>query len=174
MQPESPSAGALSAQTLARAAWLVADVARRARDEWDGAEPARVQALALGRRALALGTINEAAYRGAVAALGGELVPEPAEPRDHVLGDMLDRAAEAPLALTTTAVDLVVLAVRVGEHALDQGEADAVAAALVAAGVARATTHLVAVNLVTRDDDPRLHQARGEVARAARALPDDV
>ncbi|MEA2137657.1 MAG: hypothetical protein QOG56_807, partial [Solirubrobacteraceae bacterium] len=50
----------------------------------------------------------------------------------------------------------------------------AVAAALVAAGVARATTHLVAVNLVTRDDDPRLHQARGEVARAARALPDDV
>jgi formiminotetrahydrofolate cyclodeaminase len=174
MPAESLSAGALSVQTLARAAWLVADVARRASGAWDGAADARAAALALGRRALALGTINEQAYRGAVAALDGELELAPAETRDAVLGDMLDRAAEAPLALTTTAADLAVLAVRVGEHAPDQGSADAIAAALIAAGVARATTHLVAVNLVTLEDDPRLHQARGEVARVARALRDGV
>ena len=168
------SAGALSARTLALAAVLIADAAKRARGEWDGAAEAQEQALALARRALALGTINEEAYRDAVAALSGDLPPYHAQTRDHLLGDMLDRAAEAPLALATTAADLAVLGARVGEHAPDQGAADAVAAAAIAVGVARATTHLVAVNLATLEDDPRLYQARQEVRRAAGALPDDL
>jgi len=168
------SAGALSALTLELAAGLVADAAQRSVGEWDGAADAYVQALELARRSVVLGAINEEAYRGAVAALHGELVPAPRETRDAALGDMLDRAAEAPLALTKTAADVAVLAGHVGEHAPDQAAADAVAAAAVATGVARATTHLVAVNLGTREDDPRLYQARREVRRATDALPDGV
>ncbi|MDX6677809.1 MAG: hypothetical protein QOE31_1861 [Solirubrobacteraceae bacterium] len=168
------SAGALSAQTLALAAGLIADAAQRSAEEWEAAAQAQAQALGLGRRALALGAINEEAYRGAVAALAGELPPTPAETRDQMLGDMLDRAAEAPLALAKTAADIAVLGALVGEHGPDQAGADAIAAAVVALGVARATTHLVAVNLATREDDPRLYQARQEVGRASAALPDGV
>ena len=171
--PDQPQgAGALSALTLELAAGLVAHAAKRALGEWDGAAAAQTQALALARSAVALGAINEAAYRGAVAALHGELSPTKAETRAHLIGDMLDRAAEAPLALAKTAADIAVLGAHVGEHAPAQAAADAIAAAMVACGVARATTHLVAVNLSTLDDDPRLYQARQEVRRASAALPD--
>jgi formiminotetrahydrofolate cyclodeaminase len=91
-----------------------------------------------------------------------------------VLGDMLDRAAEAPLALARTAGDLAVLGAHVAAHAPGQASADAIAAVAIAAGVARAATHLVAVNLATLDDDPRLYQARCEVRRAAAALPEGL
>jgi hypothetical protein len=40
--------------------------------------------------------------------------------------------------------------------------------------VARAATHLVAVNLATRSDDARLSEARREVRRAAAALPEGL
>ena len=172
MDDPPQSAGALSARTLELAAGLVADAAQRSVGAWDGAADAQAQALELARRSVALGAINEEAYRGAVAALRGEFVPAAAETRDAALGDMLDRAAEAPLALAKTAADVAVLGGHVGEHAPDQAAADAIAA--VAAGVARATTHLVAVNLATREDDPRLFQARREVHRANDALPDGV
>jgi formiminotetrahydrofolate cyclodeaminase len=174
MSHHPQSAGALSARTLDLAAGLIADAAQRSAMAWDGAADAEALALDLGRRAIALGAINEEAYRGAVAALAGKLPPEPTETRDHVLGDMLDRAAEAPLALAKTAADVAVLGAQVGEHAPDPAAADAIAAASVALGVARATTHLIAVNLATREDDPRLYQARREVQRATAALPDGV
>jgi formiminotetrahydrofolate cyclodeaminase len=174
MSHHPQSAGALSSRTLDLAAGLNADPAQRSAGEWDGAAEAEARALELARRAIALGAINEEAYRGAVAALAGKLRPSPAETRDHVLGDMLDRAAEAPLALAKIAADVAVLGALVGEHAPDQAAADAICAASVALGVARATTHLVAVNLRTREDDPRLNQARLEVRRANAALPDGV
>ncbi len=174
MDDPPQSAGALCARTLELAAGLVADAAQRSVGAWDEAADAQAQALELARRSVALGAINEEAYRGAVAALRGEFVRAATETRDAALGDMLDRAAEAPLALTKTAADVAVLGGHVGEHAPDQAAADAIAAAAVAAGVARATTHLVAVNLATREDDPRLYQARREVNRANDALPDGV
>jgi formiminotetrahydrofolate cyclodeaminase len=166
--------GSLSARTLALAATLVADAARRAAPEWDGAARAQAQGDALARRAVALGAINEEAYRAATAALAGDLPSASAEPRDHVLGDMLDRAAEAPLALARTAADVAVLGAHVAAHAPGQESADAIAAIAIVVGVARAATHLVAVNLATLDDDPRLYQARLEVRRAAAALPDGL
>ena len=174
MSRHPQSAGALSSRTLDLAAGLIADAAQRSAAAWDGAAEAEALAFELARRAIALGAINEEAYRGAVAALAGKLPPAPAESRDHLLGDMLDRAAEAPLALAKTAADVAVLGAQVGEHAPDQASADAIAAAAVALGVARAVTHLVAVNLGTREDDPRLYQARLEVRRATAALPDGV
>jgi Formiminotransferase-cyclodeaminase len=179
MGPEAPSCafeggGALAAQTLALAAGVVADAARRCAPDWDGAAGARAQANALARRATALGIANEQTYRGARAALAGDLPSAPAETRDHVLGDILERAAQAPLALARAAADTATLAAHVAAHAPGPAAADAVAAAAIATGVARAATHLVAVNLATRSGDARLTEARREVRRAAAALPDGV
>ncbi|MEA2219894.1 MAG: hypothetical protein QOJ35_2520 [Solirubrobacteraceae bacterium] len=165
--------GALSAQTLALAAALVADAARRS-PEWVGAAGAQAQGSALARRAVALGAANQEAYRGVTAALAGDLPSGPAATRDQLLGDMLERATVAPLALARAAADTAMLGAHVADHAPVRAAADAIAAAAIAAGVARAATHLVAVNLATRSGDARLSQARREVRRAAAALPDGV
>jgi hypothetical protein len=166
--------GALSAQTLALAAGVVADAAARAAPGWDGAAGARAQGHALARRALALGVANEKAYRGARAALAGDLPNAPTATRDHVLGDIVQRAAHAPLELARAAADTAVLAAHVAGHAPGQAAADATAAAAIATGVARAAAHLVAVNLATRSGDAMLADARLEVRRASAALPDGV
>ena len=166
--------GELSARTLALAAGLVAQAARRSASGWEGAAGAAAQGAALVRRAVALGIANEKAYRGARAALAGALPSAPAATRDHVLGDIVERAAEAPLALARAAADTAVLAAHVADHAPGSEAADAIAAAAVAVGVARAATHLVAVNLALGPDDARLAQARREVRRAAAALPESV
>lgn len=167
-------AGELSARTLALVAGVVAEAARRSAPEWDGAPGASAQGDALARRAVALGVANAKAYRGARAALAGDLPSAPAATRDHVLGDLVERAAAAPLALASAAADTAVLAVHVADHAPGPAAADAIAAAAIAAGVARAATHLVAVNLATRSGDARLQEARREVRRALAALPDGV
>ncbi len=166
--------GELSARTLALAAGLVADAARRSAADWDGAAGASAQGEALARRAVALGLANEKAYRGAREALAGDLPSASAATRDHVLGYLVERAADAPLALASAAADTATLAAHVADHAPGPAAADAIAAAAIAAGVARAATHLVAVNLAMRSGDPRLAQARREVRRATSALPDGV
>jgi len=178
MEPEEPGAGlegggALSAQTLALAAAAVADAAGRA-PGWDGAAGARAQGQALAGRAVVLGTANEEAYRGARAALAGDLPSTTAASRDHVLGDIVQRAAQAPLELARAAADTAVLGAHVAGHAPGPAAADAIAAAAIATGVARAATHLVAVNLATRSGDARLSEARREIRRASDALPDGL
>ena len=177
MDHDDPSAGLegggeLSARTLALAAGVVADAARRSAPGWDGAAGASAQGEALARRAVALGVANAKAYRGAREALAGDLPSAPAATRDHVLGDIVERAAEAPLALAGAAADTATLGAHVADHAPGLAAADAIAAAAIAAGVARAATHLVAVNLATRNGDERLAQARREVRRALAALPE--
>ena len=92
-----------------------------------------------------------------------------------MLGDIVERAADAPLALARAAADTAALGAHVADHAPGPAAADAIAAAAIAAGVARAATHLVAVNLATRSGDARLTAgAQREVRRAAAALPDGV
>ena len=171
MDDDPQGGGALAATTIAFAARLVADAAGRAAVEWEAAPEAQTRGLALARSAVALGAIDDQAYRGAVAALSGDVAAVTREARNEVVGDMLDRAAEAPLALARTAADVVVLAGEVARRAPVQAAADATAAAVIAAGAARAVAHLISVNLVTREDDPRLYQARQEVSRATAALP---
>ncbi len=180
MDERDPSAaleggGELSARTLALAAGLVAGAARRSAPGWEGAAGASAQGEALVRRAVALGRANEKAYRDARAALAGELPPSaPAATRDHLLGDIVERAAVAPLELARAAADTATLAAHVADHAPGPAAADAIAAAAIAAGVARAATHLVAVNLATRTGDARLTEARREVRRATAALPEGL
>jgi hypothetical protein len=166
--------GELSARTLALAAGVVADAARRSAPDWEGAAGAGAQGDALARRAVALGAVNAKTYSGARAALAGGLPTAPAATRDYVLGDILERAAEAPLALASAAADTAALGAHVADHAPGPAAADAIAAAVIAAGVARAATHLVAINLATRSGDSRLLEAQREVRRATAALPDGV
>lgn len=164
--------GELAARTLALAASVVAEAARRSAPGWTGAGGASAQGDALARRAVALGVANAKAYSGAREALAGDLPSAPAATRDHVLGHIVERAADAPLALASAAADTAALGAHVAEHAPGPAAADAIAAAAIAAGVARAATHLVAVNLATRSGDGRLSKARREVRRATAALPD--
>ena len=166
--------GELSARTLALAAGVIAQAARRSAPGWDGAAGASAQGDALARRAVALGVANAKAYRGARAALAGELPSASAATRDHVLGDIVERAADAPLALARVAADTATLGAHVADHAPGPAAADAIAAAAIAAGVARAATHLVAVNLAMRSGDARLTEAEREVRRATAALPDGM
>jgi formiminotetrahydrofolate cyclodeaminase len=172
-RPDLEGGGALCALTLTLAAGVVVDAARAAASQWDGAAGAQAQGEALVRRAAALGEANARAYAAATAALAGNLPSAPAATRDHLLGDMLERAAQAPLQLAAAAADTAALAVHVADHAPRLAAADAIAAAAIAAGVARAATHLVAVNLATRSGDARLAQAHREVRRATAALPGD-
>jgi methenyltetrahydrofolate cyclohydrolase len=171
-QPEG--GGALAARTLEQAAALIVDAARRCADEWEDAAGAAAQALALARRAVVLRDENVAAYAAAIEALAGRLPSDRGATRDHLLGDALGRAAEIPLAIAQAAADASSLAVHVADHAPGFAAADATAAAAIAAGAARAASHLVAINLSTRDGDPRLRSAREAVARAEAALRDRV
>lgn len=161
--------GALAARTLGLAAEVLAGAARAAVD-WEHAAGASAQACALARRAERLGAANAEAYRGARAALAGDLPSASAATRDHVLGDILERAADTPLQLARAAADAATLGAHVARHAPAGAAADAIAAAAIAAGVARAATHLVAVNLATRTGDARLAEAQREVRRATDAL----
>jgi len=171
---ELEGAGALAARTLQQAAALIADAARRAALDWDGAAGAAAQAQALARRAGQLRTQNAVAYAAAAEALAGAIPSDRAATRDHLLGDALGRAADVPVAIAQTAADAAVLGVHVAEHAPGFACADAMAAAATAAGAARAAAHLVVVNLATRDGDARMLAARQAVARAEAALPDGV
>jgi formiminotetrahydrofolate cyclodeaminase len=169
---EPEGGGALAARTLEQAAALIADAAHRAEPDWPGAAGAAAQAQALGRRAALLRAQNAVAFAAARDALGGALASEDAATRDHLLGDALKRAADAPLAIAQAGADAATLGAHVAAHAPGFAAADAMAAAALAAGAARAAAHLVAINLVTRDDDLRLRAAREAVARAERAVHD--
>jgi formiminotetrahydrofolate cyclodeaminase len=167
---EPEGGGALAARTLEQAAALIADAARRAAPEWAGAAGAAAQAQALVRRAALLRAQNAVAFAAAIEALEGAIASDRAATRDHLLGDALARAADAPLAIAQAAADAATLGAHVAEHAPGFAAADAMAAAATAAGAARAAAHLVAVNLATRDDDPRLSAARASVAGADAAV----
>jgi|GEM_PF-3352446 len=167
---EPEGGGALAARTVEQAAALIADAARRAAPQWQGAAGAAAQAQALGRRAALLRAQNAVTFADASDALGGTLASDRPETRDHLLGDALERAADPPLAIAQAAADAAALGAHVAAHAPGFAAGDAMAAAALAAGAARAAAHLVAINLVTRDGDRRLRAARQAVARADGAL----
>ena len=159
-----PGSGWVAGASGAFAAALVAKTASRS-GGWSGAEGARAQALELRDRLLALAGQDARAYEHALTAL---------ERRDSGLARALAKAAEVPLAIAETSVDVALLAAEAAEGADGAARADASAAAALAAGAARAAVRLVEVNLVTLEDDDRLARARraGDAAAdaAKRAL----
>jgi methenyltetrahydrofolate cyclohydrolase len=167
----APGGGSAAALTVAFAAGLVALVARASRTVWDDAPGVAAQAVALQDRAAPLAEADAVAWTEAVRALkGSERDGEGnGRRRNHELEQKLDRAAAVPLAIAELAADTAQLAAVAAENGKDALRADAVAAAALAAGAARAATHLVEVNLGVLSDDERLARARASDQAASEA-----
>jgi formiminotetrahydrofolate cyclodeaminase len=149
------AAGPATAQAGAAAATVTAAAARGAGDAAGAA-----QAASLAARLERLAAEDAEAYAAATAALSAAEPGHPDARRDFALGTALDRAAGVPLAIAEACADVVVLA-RALEERLDPAlAADLEAAALLAAGAARAAAHLVEINLVVGADDERAVRAR--------------
>lgn len=162
-----PAAGATVAFAAASAASVVVMAARTA-GTWDGAAGAAAQAQALRARLVELAIANTQAYAEALAAM--RLPPELASvQRDAVLGRALARAAELPLRITESATDVAELAAVVAGHSSKGTQLDAISAAALAEGAARAAALLVERNLATVDGDDRSTRARLAVDAAADA-----
>jgi formiminotetrahydrofolate cyclodeaminase len=169
----APGGGSAAALTVAFAAGLVAMVARSSREMWDEAPGVAAQALTLQDRAGALAQSDADAWDEALAALRAAADPEREvedDPRGSVdLEGKLARAAAVPLEIAELGADVALLAAETAERGDPTYRADAAAAAALAAGGARAATHLVEVNLGMRPADERLARARASETAANEA-----
>jgi formiminotetrahydrofolate cyclodeaminase len=163
-----PGAGPAAAFVTAAAAALTAMAARSSRGSWPGAGAAVAQAEALRARAVRLAQQDADALEAFLAARGatGETRPQA---RDFRLGQMLDRAADVPLAIGETACDVALLAAQVADRCRGDVRADAASAAVLAHGAARAAAHLVDVNLAAGADTERVRRAHDLVRTAGAA-----
>jgi formiminotetrahydrofolate cyclodeaminase len=162
-----PASGTAAALVGAMAAGLVAKVGRVSRD-WEDGQAVAAQARALRLRLALLAHADTEAYGAALAAM--RLPKElPQEQRDAILGRSLERAADVPLAIADAAADVADLAAVAAERGKPALVADAVAAAELADGAARAAALLVGVNLATGPGDARTALAADTVRRASSA-----
>ena len=167
-----PGAGPAAAFVTATAAALATMSARISRGSWAGAGAAVAQADALRARANRLALADaEALAEYLVARV--TTADERQEVRDFRLGQALDRAAEVPLAIAEAACDVAQLSAHVADHCEGDVRADAAAAAVLAAGAARAAAHLIEVNLGVAVDDERVLRA-GRLVRAAETAADQA
>ena len=169
----APGGGSAAALTVAFAAALVAMVARSSRGMWEDAAGVAAQALTLQDRAADLSRKDAEAWEAALDALRAAADPgerEDAGTREELdLERKLDRSAAIPLEIAELGADVAVLAVEAAVHGEHEYRADAAAAAALAAGGARAATHLVEVNLGIRPGDERLTRARASQTAAYEA-----
>jgi formiminotetrahydrofolate cyclodeaminase len=135
----APGAGSAAAVTGALAASLVVKAAGVV-----------VQARLHATRCFELAARGAEAFDEALSAL--EAGAEVARP--------LERAADVLLELCDVAADVAVLAARTAEHGDGTFRADAVSAAALAEGVARAAEALIRTNLTVTASDPRLARAQ--------------
>ena len=169
----APGGGSAAALTVAFAAALVAMVARSSRDLWEDAPGIAAQALTLQDRAASLTRTDAEAWDDALAAL--RATADPTETGGNgARGDLelerkLQHAAAIPLEIAELGADVAILAVEAAVHGEHEYRADAAAAAALAAGGARAATHLVEVNLGIRPGDERLTRARASQTAAYEA-----
>jgi formiminotetrahydrofolate cyclodeaminase len=162
-----PASGTAAALVAAMAAGLVAKVGKVSGD-WEDGQAVAAQARALRLRLALLAHADTEAYGAALAAmrLPREL---PQRQRDEILGRTLERAADVPLAIADAAADVADLAAIAAANGKPRLVPDAVAAAELADGAARAAALLVGVNLATGPEDARTMLAAETVARASSA-----
>jgi formiminotetrahydrofolate cyclodeaminase len=156
----SPGGGSALAFALATAAAVLAMAARVS-----GAGGLAAQAEALRARTAPLAQVDADWYEAALAARDATDAMRPDE-RDWEIGRAFARAAEPPLEIARAAADVAELAAQLAGSGDPLVHADAIAAAALAAGVARGAVALVAVNLTAVDGDPRVTEAR-RLAEAA-------
>jgi formiminotetrahydrofolate cyclodeaminase len=164
---EAPGAGTAAAVTVALGASLVAMVARCSEETWEDARGITAQALAIQDRVGPLANADASAWEVALDALGRAATGDPVG--DAELERRLEAAAQVPLDIAQLGADVAELAVLAAERCDGSYRADAVAAAALAAGAARAAAHLVEVNLGVREGDQRLARARASEQAAADA-----
>ena len=170
---EVPGAGSALAVALATAAAVVQMAARLSPDSWADAAGVAAQAESLRERAVRLVDDDAEAYRRALEVRAAADETARPEQRDWSLGQITAAAAEPPLALARLAADLAVLCAAAGDRVEPRVRADVVAAAALAAAVARGARELVAVNLTALDGDARVADATKlavDAEAAARSL----
>ncbi len=155
-----PAGGSAAALCGAMAAALVELVAR-ATPDWHEAPGVAAQASALRYRLVALADADAAAFAEALAMLRAGSTDES---RDHLLGEALALAADAPLAIAEATADIAELAARAAADGRAEVRPDALVARELATAATRAAAHLVDVNLASRPDDERTRRARAAVA----------
>jgi methenyltetrahydrofolate cyclohydrolase len=167
-ETSAPGGGSVAALVVGLAASLTAMAARFSTEQWDGAPGAVAQAEVLRMRALPLADDDARAYENFLLA---RRMPENVEPevRDAAIGDALSRAADVPLAIAETALDVASLACELAERGNQNLHGDAATAVLLAEAAARATANLVEINLGTREGDERVERAR-EVVEMTRRI----
>ena len=175
---EAPGSGTALAVALAAATATVQMTARLSASTWPEASGVAAQAGSIGERAVKLAEDDIEAYRRALRELGetlddddvpATLADDEQDRRDWALGQAVSAAAEPPLALVRLAADLVDLCGAAAGRVEGRVQADVLAAAALAVGVARGARELVAVNLTALPDDPRVAEADALVAAAAAA-----
>lgn len=169
---EAPGSGSALAVALATAAAVAQMAARVSGNGWPDAAGVAAQAESLRERAIHLADEDAEVYRRALEARA-ERAEDTQERRDWALGRATAAAGEPPLVLVRLAADLAELCQAAAARVAPHVQADIVAAAALAAGVARGARELVAVNLTALPDDPRVLEATrlcAEAETAARAL----
>jgi formiminotetrahydrofolate cyclodeaminase len=159
---KTPGSGSVAALVTAAAAGLLAKVARASTESWDEARTAAAQAQALCDRVTPLADLAAEAYEAALDAreYGYD---------DFELGRAFAAAAEPPMQIVETATDVALLSVVVARCCDPSLRPDAIAAAALAVGAARAAAELVAANLTASATDDRVLRVRAFVAEAADA-----
>jgi formiminotetrahydrofolate cyclodeaminase len=142
--------GSAAAETAAKAAQIVASVARETGGAWSGAAGAAVQASTLAERLGVLADVDAEAFTAALDALATG--SEDLQPR-------LEAAAAVPLEIAETAADVAEAGLHVAERCDGLLRADAAGAAALAAGAALAAAQLVRTNLALAPDDERVRRA---------------
>jgi methenyltetrahydrofolate cyclohydrolase len=165
----TPGSGFVAALVVAQAASLVAMSARFSDKRWDEAGGVVAQAEALTARATPLAQADADAYEAALATMRAAR-DQPDGSRDEAIGNALSRAAEIPLAIAETALDVAELGALVCERGNPNLVGDAQAGVILAEAAARAAANLVAINLATTSDDDRIAQAERLAAGAANAM----
>ena len=154
----APGSGAVAALVVAAASALLAGAARASRSSWPDAGGVVAQAALLRTRGVELAGDVAEAYARALAVLEAPS-GETAEERDASIAQALSHAADLPLEIVQTAGDAASLGALVSERGEPSTHGDAAAAALLAAGAARAAASLVQINLTAVPGDPRIQRA---------------
>ena len=157
-----PASGVAAAIVGAMAAELVAMTARSTTG-WADSAGVAAQARALASRLRPLAATDAAAFARVLELRANANM----DARD--LGPALERAADIPLQIADACAATAELAAFAAEHAVGPERADAVAAAALAEGAARAAAALVVANLVTVAGDERATSAGKHVRVAALA-----
>ncbi|MHB8469073.1 MAG: cyclodeaminase/cyclohydrolase family protein [Gaiellaceae bacterium] len=165
---ETLAGGPALAVALGASAAALAMAARVSKSSWPGAGSAVAQAKALLARAAPLAQLDVEAHARALT-IRRTAASLPPDRRDWEIGRAFAHAAEPPLEIARVAADVAELAAEVARAAEQRVRPDALAAAALAAGVARGAAALVAANLTAGEGDERVVESARLAEAAERA-----